>query len=79
MTRPVQFAGRRFFRSKSFLDGSLPSRAAPTFQQLPMFPMLKHALSSLAWYAKQDAEAWKMLSFLVVVVYVSTAIASVTH
>ncbi|WP_284503349.1 hypothetical protein [Caballeronia sp. AZ10_KS36] len=44
-----------------------------------MFPMLKHALSSLTWYAKQDAEAWKMLSFLVVVVYVSTAIASVTH
>lgn len=44
-----------------------------------MFPMLKHALSSLAWYAKQDAEAWKMLSFLVVVVYVSTAIASITH
>ncbi|WP_053572952.1 hypothetical protein [Caballeronia cordobensis] len=38
-----------------------------------MFPTLKHALSSLAWYAKQDAEAWKMLSFLVVVVYVSTA------
>jgi hypothetical protein len=44
-----------------------------------MFPMLKHAFNSLAWYAKQDAEAWKMLSFLVGVVSVSLAIASVTH
>jgi hypothetical protein len=41
--------------------------------------MIKHAFSSLAWYAKQDAEAWKMLSFLVGVVAVSMAIASVTH
>jgi hypothetical protein len=41
--------------------------------------MIKHAFSSLAWYAKQDAEAWKMLSFLVGVVSVSMAIASVTH
>ncbi|WP_321794799.1 hypothetical protein [Caballeronia sp. J97] len=43
-----------------------------------MFPVIKHALSSLAWYAKQDAEAWKMLSFLVGVVSVSI-FASVTH
>ncbi|SAK57740.1 hypothetical protein AWB76_02505 [Caballeronia temeraria] len=44
-----------------------------------MFPILKHAFSSLAWYAKQDAEAWKMLSFLVGVVFLSAAIASLTH
>ncbi|SAK60930.1 hypothetical protein AWB79_02754 [Caballeronia hypogeia] len=44
-----------------------------------MFPVIKHALNSLAWYAKQDAEAWKMLSFLVGVMSVSIAIASATH
>ncbi|MDR5777087.1 MULTISPECIES: hypothetical protein [unclassified Caballeronia] len=44
-----------------------------------MFPVLKHAFSSLGWYAKQDAEAWKILSFVVAVVFVSIAIASVTR
>ncbi|SAL48630.1 hypothetical protein AWB68_02387 [Caballeronia choica] len=44
-----------------------------------MFRVLKYAFSSLAWYAKQDAEAWKMLSFLVGVLSISVAIASVTH
>ena len=47
--------------------------------ELLMFPMLKHAFSSLAWYAKQDAEAWKLLSFLVCVLVASVAIASVSH
>ena len=77
MTRPAQFAGRRFVFSDAW---SSPSGAAPSLiQESLMFPLLKHAFSSLAWYAKQDAEAWKMLSFLVGVVFLSAAIASVSH
>ena len=44
-----------------------------------MFPTLKHAVSSLTWYARQDAEAWKMLTFLVCVVALAAAIASVSN
>ncbi|MFM0415662.1 hypothetical protein [Paraburkholderia aromaticivorans] len=44
-----------------------------------MSSTLKHAFSSLAWYARQDAEAWKMLTFLVGVVALATAIASVSN
>jgi hypothetical protein len=62
------------------LGGIYLSRKAPLLaQELPMFRVLKYAFSSLAWYAKQDAEAWKMLSFLVGVLSISVAIASVTH
>lgn len=42
-----------------------------------MFSTLKHAFSSLAWYTRQDAEALKMLTFLVGVVALAAAIASV--
>lgn len=44
-----------------------------------MSSTLKHAISSLAWYTRQDAEAWKMLTFLVGVVAFATAIAWVSN
>ncbi|MFM0418704.1 hypothetical protein [Paraburkholderia aromaticivorans] len=44
-----------------------------------MSATLKHAFSSLAWYTRQEAEAWKMLTFLVGVVSLAAAIASVTN
>lgn len=57
-----------------------PIRVAPEFfQELSMSSTLKHAFSSLAWYTRQDAEAWKMLTFLVGVVAFATAIAWVSN
>ncbi|MCC8397296.1 hypothetical protein LJ656_32495 [Paraburkholderia sp. MMS20-SJTR3] len=41
-----------------------------------MSSTLKHAFRSLVWYASQDAEAWKMLSFLTSVVLVAIGVAS---
>lgn len=44
-----------------------------------MCPTFKHAFNSLAWYARQDAEAWKIIIFLAGVVFLATAIASVSN
>jgi hypothetical protein len=59
--------------------------ASPISGQLPLFfgvvPMIstaKHAFDSLRWYARQDAEAWKMLIFLTSVLLIAIGIASVS-
>jgi hypothetical protein len=45
---------------------------------VPMISTAKHAFDSLRWYARQDAEAWKMLLFIGSVVLLSAAIASIS-
>jgi hypothetical protein len=59
--------------------------ASPISGQLPLFigvvlmiSTAKHALDSLRWYARQDAEAWKMVLFVVSVVLLSAGIASIS-
>jgi hypothetical protein len=42
-----------------------------------MLSTAKHAFDSLRWYAKQDAETWKMLICLWSVLLVAAGIASV--
>ncbi|AMH42849.1 hypothetical protein AXG89_41740 (plasmid) [Burkholderia sp. PAMC 26561] len=43
-----------------------------------MIATAKHAFDSLRWYARQDAEAWKILIFLTSVLLIATGIASVS-
>lgn len=42
-----------------------------------MLSSAKHAFNSLRWYAKQDAEAWKLVIFLVSVLFVAVGLVSV--
>ena len=61
-------------------DGSLPFRDSSLFYlwSCLMISTAKHAFDSLRWYARQDAEAWKMLFFLWGVLFISAGIASVS-
>jgi hypothetical protein len=43
-----------------------------------MISAAKHAFYSLRWYARQDAETWKMLFFLWGVLFISAGIASIS-
>jgi hypothetical protein len=43
-----------------------------------MILIATHAFDGLRWYARQDAEAWKMLLFIGSVVLLSAGIASIS-
>ncbi len=61
-----------------FPMGASHPGTAPFFPwSCPMISTAKHAFDSLRWYAKQDAEAWKMLFFIWSVLLVAAGIASV--
>jgi hypothetical protein len=75
LSKRLTFASAFFF----FTRWEPPIGKAPEFfQEFPVSSSLKRAFRSLAWYASQDAEAWKMLAFLVGVLTVAAAIASTT-